>query len=394
MNIPPGKLLGLGSLAVTLLTTQPSAAADWPVREALEPLVNEKLVAGVVTVIADRERVRQLDAIGFASLEEQRPMSGDTLFWVASQSKPVTAVAVMMLVEAGRLDLDKPVTDYLPELKELRVIAEKDDAHTLLVPVARPITLRHLLSHTSGMVWITPLQQRHRIDVLPFQKIITVVANTPLAAQPGEKWQYSNMGVNVAATIVEKVSGKPFDQFLEERLFKPLGMTDTTFWPTAEQLKRLAPVYGWDKNKEVMVGGGVGQLTEPYDNRATRYPEAAGGLFSTPNDFVKFWQMLLNEGEYNGTRILRPESVKEIGTKQTGEKMDNNYGLCVGLNGEGFGHGGACGTDSRVDLKAGLALCYFVQQNMPRGGEVSAAFFKVVKNQGRSVGTEARPVGN
>ena len=353
-------------------------AGQYPVTETLKPYIDNGDLPGIVTVIADRNGIIQQDCLGYANVEKKIPMTGDSLFWIASQTKPFAAVSVMMLVDEGKLDLDTSVTEYLPELNELRVAVKQDDGNTLLVPLDKPITLRNLLSHSSGMVWITPLQQRHKIDVLPLSSVITVCVMTPLQSQPGTEHSYSNMGVNVAATIVEKVSGQKYEDFLNERIFLPLGMKDTTFWPTAEQLDRLAEVYMKSEDGKSFKRTENGQLTYPLDNRETRYPEAGGGLFSTPNDLVKFYQMFLCEGEFNGKRILKPESVKEIWKKQPGQ-FPHAYGLCVATGGGVFGHAGSCGTESKVDTNLDLVYMYFVQHSgITKSNEVKEAFYKTV----------------
>ena len=353
-------------------------AESFPVKAAVEPFVGENGVAGAVTVVADKDKVLQLDVFGYANLEDNVPMSGDTPIWIASQSKPITAVAVMMLVEEGKLDLDKPITDYLPELAELRVGVKQEDGNTLLVPLTSPITLRLLLSHKSGMVWVPSLQQKHRIDVLPFSKAITTCVMTPLKSQPGTEHSYSNMGINIAATAVEQVTEMPFEDFLQKRLFAPLGMQATTFWPTSEQMKKLAIIYRRDKESGRLVPVPNSQLTYPLEDRKIRYPEAAGGLFSTPNDLVKFYQMLLGKGEYHGVRLLKPESVAAIAEKQLG--FPHDYGLGFRTKGGVFGHAGAAGTDSLVDTNLDLTYLWFVQeQGIPEAGKAKEAFFTVVR---------------
>ena len=361
-----------------VLFTSALFAQPFAVREAVEPFVGDNGVAGAVTVVADKDKILQLDVFGYANIEDKVPMSADTPIWIASQSKPITAVAVMMLVDEGKLDLDKPITDYLPELKELRVGIKQENGNILLVPVENPITLRLLLSHKSGMEWVPPLQQKHKIDVLPFSKAITTCVMTPLKSQPGTDHSYSNMSINIAATAVERVSGMSFEDFLEKRLFDPLGMKDTTFWPTPEQMKKLAIIYRKDKESGKLVPVPNGQLTYPLEDRKIRYPEAAGGLFSTPNDLVKFYQMLLGKGEYGGVRFIKPESVAEIAKKQLG--FPHDYGLGAATKDGVFGHGGACGTDSKVDTNLNLTYLWFVQeQGIPESGKAKEAFFKVVR---------------
>ena len=352
-------------------------AEQFPVKEAVEPFVGES-IAGAVTVVADKDKVLQLDVFGYANLEDRVPMSADTPIWIASQSKPITAVAVMMLVEEGKLGLDNPITDYLPELAELRVGVKQDNGNILLVPVEKPITLRLLLSHKSGMEWVPPLQQKHGIDVLPFSKAITACVMTPLKSQPGTEHSYSNMSINIAATAVERVTEMLFEDFLQKRLFDPLGMKDTTFWPTPEQMKKTAVIYQKDKASGKLVAVPNNQLTYPLEDRKIRFPEAAGGLFSTPNDLVKFYQMLLGQGEFHGVRFLKPESVAEISKKQLG--FPHDYGLGTAVKDGVFGHAGACGTDSKVDTNLNLTYLWFVQQQgIPEANKAKDAFFKAVR---------------
>jgi len=352
-------------------------AQDFPVKETLQPYISNGDVAGVVTVIATKDKILQTDALGYSNLETQTPMNADSFFWIASQSKPIAAVAVMILVDEGKLTLNDPAVKYLPELAQLRVIAEQDEKHTLLVPPDKPMTIEHLLSHSSGMVWVPPLQQKFGIDVLPFSQALTTCTMTPLASQPGTKYSYSNMGVNIAATIVERVSGLSYEEFLKKRIFEPLGMKETTFYPSPEQQKRLALVYRLDKESKKLVPVNIGQLNYPLDNRDIRFPEAAGGLFSTPNELVRFYQMLANGGKYGETRILSEESVQEI-QKQHPANLESHYGLCVGTNNGVYGHGGACGTDSKINTNNGRVLLYFVQEEgLPKAGEVKEAFFRI-----------------
>ncbi|MDR1963912.1 MAG: beta-lactamase family protein [Planctomycetaceae bacterium] len=364
---------------IYLFATTLLLAEAFPVKEKLQPYIDNNELAGIVTVIADKDNVLQLDVFGYANIDNKIPMNGDTVFWIASQSKPITAVAVLMLVDEGKLGLDDPVTKYLPELNELRVAVKEDEKRTVLVPVETPITLRHLLSHSSGMVWVPPLQQKHKIDILPFQKALTTCVMTPLKSQPGTEHSYSNMGVNIAATVVERVSGMLFEEFLEKRIFEPLGMKDTAFWVTPAQQKRLAEVYAWDTDTKTLKRVENGQLTYPLDDHKIRHPEAAGGLYSTPNDLVRFYQMLLGEGEFHGVRILKSESVKEMQKKQPGH-LPQGYGLCVGTGGGVFGHGGACGTDSKVDTNLNLVYLYFVQERgLAKNGEARETFYKIVR---------------
>lgn len=352
-----------------------AAGQDVSVQKRLEPYVASGDIPGAVTVIATKDKVLQIDCVGYADLETKRPMTPDTVFWMASQSKPVAAVAVMMLVEEGKLALDEPITKYIPELGDLRAVSEKDDKKTVLVPVDKPITLRMLLSHTAGTPYLSLIQQRHGIDCLPTEKALTSYVMTPLTHQPGTKYLYSNVGINIAATAVERVGGMPFEEFLQKRIFEPLGMKETTFWPSADQIKRLAKAYRKDKETKNLSEIDIHLLTYPLDDRQRRFPEGGGGLFSTPVDWVRFYQMLAGEGVFEGKRILSEKSVQEIRTKQTGD-LGGSYGLGVAIGGNHFGHGGSHGTDSRLALDSGRIGMYFIQQQgLPKAGEALNAFF-------------------
>lgn len=367
-------------LLMTLLTCVTyTAAEEYPVPDALAPFMEAGDVPGIVTIVADREKIIQLDAVGLANFEKSLPMNENSFFWIASQTKPFTAVAVMMLVEEGKLSLDEPITTYLPVLSELRVQAEKTDEKTVLVPLEKPLTLRHLLSHTTGMPWITPVHARlGLIDCMPLGQVVQTCAITPLECQPGTKYIYANMGVEIAAAAVERVSGMPFEDFLQQRILDPLEMKDTTFWPTEEQLARTAIIYRWNDETKELMPRKTPQLTQPLTDRCRRHPTGAGGLFSTPLDLVKFYQMLLAEGEFGGKRLLKPESVREIAKKQTGDLPDG-YGLGA-VSGDGFfGHGGMCGTDSIVDVRRDRVYMFIIQEVVcPKAGEAKAAFFKAV----------------
>ena len=351
------------------------AAERFPVAETLEPYIKNGELPGVVTIIADKDTVLQIDALGYADIETQRPMNPDTLFWIASQTKPVTAVAVMILVDEGKLSLTEPVTTYLPELADIKV-AVKEENRTVLIPVDTPITLDMMLRHTSGYAFRTLFQERHRIDSLPMSKYITSAVMTPLTAQPGTAWQYSQVGINLAGAIVERVAEMPFEDFLEKRLFEPLGMKDTTFFPDAALLERLATTYSFDQAASKLVPSRTDLITYPLDGK-DRYAEPGGGLFSTPNDLVKFFQMLQGNGEFNGKRILSESAVKAIQTGQTGV-LTVPYGLGVTTSNGMYGHGGALGTDAQVNTNNDRVLLYFIQhQGIAKSEEAKQKFFAI-----------------
>src|SRR5579859_5947646 len=227
---------------VPLLLIAPLLRAQEPptsksITAALQPFVDSHSLAGAVTLVADKDKILSLDAVGFADVASKKPMPTDALFWIASQSKSITAAAFMMLVDDGKVKLDDPVEKFLPEFKELE-LQDKDDRRK----PQHPITVREILSHTSGMPFKSAAEQP-TLDVLTLRDAVRSYAKTPLQFEPGRKYQYSNAGINTAGRIIEVVSGVPYEQFLDHRLFTPLGMKDTTFWPNKKQLARLAKSY-------------------------------------------------------------------------------------------------------------------------------------------------------
>jgi CubicO group peptidase (beta-lactamase class C family) len=182
----------------------------------------------------------------------------------------------------------------------------------------------------------------------------------PLQSQPGEKYAYGNQGMNIAARVVEIVSGMPYEKFLQKRFFDPLGMTETTFWPSEAQVARLARAYGPNREKNGYARGDIGFLTKPLSDRTHRYPEAGGGLFSTTHDIFRYGLMLANDGELDGKRYLSHAAMDELRKEQTG-KTKVNYSLGYHLRNGMFGHDGALGTDLSVNPKTGMVAIFMVQ---------------------------------
>jgi CubicO group peptidase (beta-lactamase class C family) len=333
----------------------------------MKEFIEKKEIAGAVTLVVSPDKVLHLDAAGKADIAADTPMQADSIMWIASMTKPLTGVAVMMLQEEGKLSVEDPVGKYIPELEDLKT--RDGNSHA--------ITIRHILTHTSGMGEAGGEQER---SATRLAELIPHYAAKPLAFEPGSRWQYCQSGINTAARIVEVVSGKSFDQFLEDRLCGPLGMKDTTFYLTPEQHKRLARSYrlykGELEESKIFILHG----REPTSRN--RYPAANGGMFSTARDYGRFCQMLLNDGTLNGRRYLKPESVKYLssvlsGDVKTGFTEGNGWGLgfCVVRRPQGvtemlspgtFGHGGAYGTQAWIDPQKQLAFILMVQRaNFP-----------------------------
>jgi CubicO group peptidase (beta-lactamase class C family) len=338
-----------------------------------EGAVGEKVVAGVVTAVGSKEKMLSIGATGFADIAGQRPMKTDSVAWIASMSKPVTGVAVMMMVEEGRISLDDPVAKYLPEFKELK------DANGNEVTV----TIAQCMSHTAGL---QDLSREEEARLTNLDQVMKLTASRPVKFAPGTKWVYCQTGINVGGRIVEVVSQQNFSDFLEKRLFGPLGMKDTSFYPGADQVARLAFAYKkTDAGLEVEVPRVL--AGKDYGDKS-RYPRANGGLFSTAEDFSKFLAMVLNGGEANGHRFLKPESIDEMtksrtdGLEKVGFVEGNAYGIgwirvvnpggvTASLSPGSYGHGGAYGTQAWIDPVKGRYSVLIIQHTNIGNGDGS-----------------------
>ena len=347
----------------TLTSVEPPASPE--VAAAMQPYLDEHKLAGMICIIADKSgKVRYKNLIGFADVEAKKPLTEDNVFWIASMSKMFVGASIMMLVDEGKVSLDDPVTKFIPQLSEWKVIAEKDANHVLLKPVEHPVTIRHLLSHTSGLTGSSELQKVTGSDGSSLKARALSSVTGPLQWQPGEQYQYGNQGMNIAARVVEIVSGMPYEEFLQKRLFDPLGMTETTFWPSDAQIARLANAYGPNKEKSGFAKGNLGYLTKPFSDRVHRFPEAGGGLFSTTHDIFRYGLLLANNGELDGKRYLSPAAMDELRKKQTGNTK-GDYSLGYHLRNGMFGHDGAMGTDLSVDPKTGMVAVFMTQCSGP-----------------------------
>jgi len=353
--LAPALLLGLPALVLAAATPARDTLAA-----TLRPFVEQRVLVGAVALVADREHVLDVTTIGLADVGSQRAMRPEDVFWIASMSKPMTVAAVLMLVDEGKVGLDDPITKYLPEFKEQMVIAEKDARHVLLRKPAQPVLVRHLLSHTAGFDFSSAIE-KPTLDALPLRVAVLSYAAQPLLWEPGTRYKYSNAGINTAARILEVVSGQSYDGFLRTRLLEPLGMRDTTFWPTEAMTGRIATSYKATKDKSGVEATPVTQLSYPLTDRVRRHPMPAGGLFSTAADCARFGQLLLNRGTFQGRRLLSETAVGLMASRQTPADGKENYGFGVQLDATGFGHGGAYSTNLHVDPTHGLVTVFMVQ---------------------------------
>jgi CubicO group peptidase (beta-lactamase class C family) len=346
---------------VSTVAAKSDPPASPEVTAAMRPYLDHYKLAGVIGIIADRNgKVRYRNLLGHADVEAKKPISEDNTFWIASMTKMFAGASIMMLVDEGKVSLDDPVTKFIPQLSKWMVVEEKDQSHVLLKPPVRPVTIRHVLSHTSGLAGSSELQQVTGADSSPLKARALSSVTGPLQWQPGDKYAYGNQGMNIAARIVEIVSGMPYEEFLQKRFFEPLGMTETTFWPSEAQIARLAGAYGPNKDNSGYARDKIGFLTKPLSDRVHRFPEARGGLFSTTHDVFRYGLMLANDGELDGKRYLSHAAMDELRTEQTG-KTKVNYGLGYHLRSGMFGHDGAYGTDLSVDPKTGMVAIFMVQ---------------------------------
>jgi CubicO group peptidase (beta-lactamase class C family) len=219
-------------IGATVSVEAASAPSSPEVTAAIQPYLDSHKIAGFVSLIADRDRkIRYENEVGFADVEAKKSISEGNVFWIASMTKMFAGASIMILVDEGKVSLDDPVTKFIPQLDKWRVVAESDANHLRLVPLVRPVTIRHLLSHTSGLTGMSELQRETGADRTPLKARSLSSVTGPLQWQPGDNYQYGNQGMNIAARVVEIVGGMPYEDFLQKRFFDPLGMTKTTFWP-------------------------------------------------------------------------------------------------------------------------------------------------------------------
>ena len=326
------------------------------ISQAIQPFVDRQEVAGAVLLVANRERILFHEAFGSADIGAERSMQTDSLFWIASQTKPITATALMMLVDEGRLAIDDPVAKFIPEFRDQWLIGERSDGRMVLCRPNHPITITNVLQHTSGLPFASTLDQG-KIDRHPLETRVISYAMTPLQNQPDTNYEYSNAGTNTAGRIIEAVSGVAYDEFVDDRILKPLGMADTTFWPSAAQVERLAKSYKPGPDNAGFVETPIGQFQYPLGDRMLRYASPAGGLFSTAADIGRFCMMILNDGTFEGRRYVSSDSVHVMTRKLPGTSVDY-YSLGWGIADGLCGHGGAVFDehDRRLQRRVGDGL--------------------------------------
>ena len=280
-------------------------------QQAMRALVDEGKLANVETLVARHGKIVQLDAYGVQNLTDKKPVTRTTIFRLASMTKPIVGVAMMMLWEQGKWTLDDPVAKHIPEFSGLKVATAAGD-----VPQTRPMTMRQLMSHTAGFdvnAGYTKLKLPNRSQ--PLQSFIDSLAKLPLAAQPGTDWRYGP-SVDIQGYLVEKRSGQPLDVFLQTKIFEPLGMKDTGFWVEPSKIGGVTGVFTYGPDKRLMTANAESQRNPGVK---PAFLSGSGGLLSTIDDYFRFAQMVLNGGEANGKRLLKASTVQLMRTNVLAE---------------------------------------------------------------------------
>jgi CubicO group peptidase (beta-lactamase class C family) len=357
------------------------------INETVKRFMDDNRISGAVTLVARKGRIVHFETQGVMDIDTKKPMRGDTLFAMASTTKPVTGVAIMMLIDEGKIQLTDLVSKFIPEFRGMKVAVQKEGSSEIeLVAAERGITIRDLLTHTSGLatggLGTSKTPQELRFPSGPNETLASYIprlATIPLDFQPGSRWRYSGLaGIDVLARVVEVASGQSFDVFLRQRIFEPLGMKNTFFVVPDDQQERLATIYQSDGQK----------MTK--SSFTLRFPKTyfcgAGGLISTAEDFYRFGQMLCNKGQFNGKRLLSPRAIELMSSNHVGDMFAGNLGRAKGMgfgltvevvedsvkagvyrtNGS-FGWDGAFGTHFWVDPKNELVAVLMIQ--LP-GGQI------------------------
>lgn len=386
------------------------------IRTVMNQHVADKQIPGASGLIARHGRIAYQETFGMADMEAGKPMRMDTIHRIYSMSKPITSVALMMLYEEGKFQLNDPVAKYLPEFAKMRVGVEEKDPQTgepvlKTVPAKRPITVRDLLRHTAGLTYgvfgDTLVDREYRkariLGQMNLADFVTDLAKIPLQYEPGTRWHYS-VSVDVQGRLIEVLSGKSFDQFLQERIFTPLEMNDTGFIVPASKKDRLAKLYTITKEGRLQPIKTCSTREECYEGFPNSVPDflhsmgmqsGGGGLTSTAYDYLRFCQMLLNKGEYEGKRLLSRKTVELMSSDNLGSIPGMGPGVGFGLGfavskapGEAgmmgspgeFNWGGAAGTKFWIDPQEQL-IGIFMIQILPHTGLEFGSEFRVLTYQ-------------
>ena len=367
---------------LALLMLPAFAWADDPIRDRFVKFGADGELAGAVVIVGTKDKIVYEGATGMANSADRISMEQSTLFRIASMTKPITAIAIMMLVDEGKLSVDDAVEKHLPEFKGQMLIGLQNKELTPKKP-KRPITLRDLLTHTSGLGnYPAGLADLYTKRNYTLSEATIAVSQVPLVREPGEVWSYNNPGIDTLGRIVEVASGMSFEKFVQTRIFDPLGMKESTFYPTAEQAKTVAVTYAKVDGKLVAAPNSLLDVkTNP------KHPVPAGGLYSTARDQAKLYRFMLNNGKVGDKQLLSEKSLKQMTTTQTGaiktgfvDGMSWGFGWQVVAEPKGatetlsagtYGHGGAFGTQGWIDPKQGAFYILMIQRTGIPNGDAS-----------------------
>lgn len=384
-----------------LLAAEPAVVAN-PRQAGLDParlaaiparmrdFVDRGTVAGVVTLVARHGQVAALDAVGFSDIETRQPLRSDAIFQIHSMTKPIVCLGILLLMEEGKLALTDPVEKHLPEFRGQPVIESALPGGPIrLRKPARPASIRDLMTHTSGMALNPPpgIGELHGALHKTLAETVLVASQQPLSFDPGTRWQYSNMGIAALARILEVLSAMPFEQFLETRIFRPLGMKDTYTYPPREKHHRMPTAYILKDGKPMKyTADPLGEGAMKFRTGA-RYPLPEGGLYSTATDLFVLYRLLLRGGQDNGVRLLSKGAIALMTRNHTGDLAASAPGLGWGLGwfvvkdplGElsllspgSYGHGGRYGTFCFLDPARDLIGIFLIHRE--GGSEERSAF--------------------
>ena len=328
-------------------------------KDALAPFVEKGHLPGAISVFY-KDGVQETCCIGYADVAAKRPITMDDVYMQCSQTKGFCGVTIAKLVEEGKITLDDPVSKYLPEFGTLWVKDSDKDGIRTLHKAKNVLTIRHVLNHTGGFPFEIPAKQGNIrgggwSGGAPLRQTAAIAAACPLLFEPGTKMQYSNTGIDIGAAVVEIVTGMHWEDYLQANVLDPLGMKDTSFWPTDEQLAHQVEAYICQEDAPATYNREFSMEQRPYNDRSRIFASAGAGLWTTANDQLKFYKMLMNLGVGdNGARILKEETVKSILAVSTRPENLGGYSLGLGApvkDGEDawFGHGGAWGTNCMVN---------------------------------------------
>jgi CubicO group peptidase (beta-lactamase class C family) len=368
--------------------------------QRMKSFVDKQTVAGAVTLVSHGPDMVEFDATGMADIEAGHPMRKDTIFQIMSMTKPVTAIGIMMLAEQGKLALRDPVEQYLPEFHDVRVATTADpEAARLKIP-NHALTIRDLLTHTAGIQdYPGPpaIPDYPQTMNVPLDEVVRQLAKQPLLFQPGTQWSYSSPGIEILGRIIEVVSGEKYVDFITGHILQPLGMKDSFFFPPPDKIARIAMVYESKDGKLVRAPGTILGGDPSRYRQGAIFPAPGWGLYSTAEDLLHLYRMMLNDGVYEGHRYLSPFSVhlmtepQTTGIQPVGWMRGSDYGLAwevvtdplgelAGHTLGTYGHGGAFGTQGWIDPNNDLISILLIQNS----GEGAESMTRVFLNMAES----------